>query len=470
MRTLQEVREQFDVDPERGLAPAAVEQSRQRFGVNKLTALPREPLWRKFLDKFDEPIIKILLAAALLSMFVDLFQAPVSPWLPGAALLIVAGLVGAALVCRCGQWVPALLFAAGLVLFFVGLGAGHTSVEGLAVMIAVMLATGVAFLSEYKSDREFEVLNAHKDEVRVKTIRAGQVQSLALEEIVAGDVVLLETGDEIPADGRLLKATDLNLDQSLMTGESEPARKRSAPADTSAAGPDEPDCVYRGTQVVEGTGVMLVIEVGDATYLGKIARRLSDDDEEESEERRVKRKLTISKELTPLQRKLEKLAGLISIAGYVAAAAIFAALLVRGLWTGEVHFTPHGDETTAQALLASGKALLNYFVYMVIIIVVAVPEGLPMSVTVSLALAMRKMTRANSLVRQLVACETIGSATVICSDKTGTLTQNKMQVVRLFYDGVSYAPGAPKARGQTIPPLADRLDGSQRRRQFDRQS
>src|SRR5205823_5521427 len=141
-------------------------------------------------------------------------------------------------------------------------------------------------------------------------------------------------------------------------------------------------------------------------------------------------KLTISKEQTPLQQKLTKLAGLISKVGYVAAGAIFVALLARGLIVGEV-----GLATDAAALHKTVKNLLSYFVYMVIIIVVAVPEGLPMSVTVSLALAMRKMTRANSLVRQLVACETIGSATIICSDKTGTLTQNKMQVVRIFWDG-----------------------------------
>jgi Ca2+-transporting ATPase len=447
MRTVREVQSQLNVSAETGLSSAGVAASRQRFGANKLTPLPREPLWKKFLGKFDEPIIKVLLAAALLSMFVDLFQAKgISPWLPGSALLAVAALVAIALVLRLGEWVPALLFGSAVVLFFVGLGAGHASIEGLAVMIAVILATGVAFLSEYKSDREFEVLNAQKKALHVKAVRDGAVHSLSLEEMVVGDVVSLETGDEIPADGRLLKATDLYVDQSLMTGESEPVRKRAVAAADTADGPDQLGCLYRGTQVVDGVGLMLITEVGDATALGQIARRLSaeeeDDDEGEvavSEEQRVKRKLTISKAATPLQLKLEKLAGLISKVGYVAAVAIFLALLVRGVWVGEVHFTPRGDETTTgQALLASGRALLSYFVYMVIIIVVAVPEGLPMSVTVSLALAMRKMTRANSLVRQLVACETIGSATVICSDKTGTLTQNRMQVVRLFFDGTTH--------------------------------
>src|SRR5262249_4518297 len=182
-------------------------------------------------------------------------------------------------------------------------------------------------------------------------------------------------------------------------------------------------------------------------YLGQIARRLSAEDEEEeaapdSEEHRVRRKLTVSKELTPLQEKLTRLADLISNVGYVAAVLIFLALLVRGLFTGEIRWPGPGEEA-GPILLADASALLHYFMYMVIIIVVAVPEGLPMSVTVSLALAMQKMTRANSLVRQLVACETVGSATVICSDKTGTLTQNKMQVDRLCWDGQTVHPPTP---------------------------
>jgi Ca2+-transporting ATPase len=450
MRTLSEVLKEFPAAAEAGLSAEDAPRSRQRFGVNRLTPLPREPLWKKFLEKFDEPIIKILLAAALLSMFVELFQD--APGVAGVALAVVAAVVGGALALRRGQWVPTLLFASAVVLFFVGLATGHAAVEGLAVMVAVILATGVAFLSEYKSDREFEALNAHKDALRVKVLRGGAFQTLPLDEVLVGDAVVLETGDEIPADGRLVKATDLFVDQSLMTGESEPVRKRPQPADDAADGPERPGCLYRGTQVVDGVGQMLVTEVGDATALGQIARRLSADDGEEdggaeaaadTEEHRVQRKLTVSKELTPLQLKLQNLAGLISNVGYAAASLIFLALLVRGLYVGEVRWSPHEGETTGQALLASARALLNYFVYMVIIIVVAVPEGLPMSVTVSLALAMRKMTRANSLVRQLVACETVGSATLICSDKTGTLTQNKMRVVRLFLGGRTHDRDTP---------------------------
>jgi Ca2+-transporting ATPase len=297
-------------------------------------------------------------------------------------------------------------------------------------MIAVILATGVAFASEYQSDREFEALNTRKDMIQVKVRRGGQLRQIAVEDVVVGDLAFLETGDEIPADGRLVKANELLIDQSLMTGESEPVAKKTQGLDEASEGFDQPGCLYRGTQVVGGVAHMIVTDVGDATYLGRIARRLSRDSDDadtaESEKARVKRKLTISKELTPLQQKLARLANLIGKVGYAAAGLIFAAQLVRGLITAEI-FWP----TTDAELLAVLRELLGYFVAMVIVIVVAVPEGLPMSVTVSLALAMRKMTRANSLVRQLVACETIGSATVICTDKTGTLTQNKMRVDRI---------------------------------------
>jgi Ca2+-transporting ATPase len=452
MRTIREVRDALPTAADAGLDAAAVAESRRRFGANRLTALPREPLWKKFLDKFDEPIIKVLLAAALLSMFVDLFgeQAVAA----AVAFGVVVAAVVALLLLRRSAWVPSLMFVSALALFVLGLAVPphHPSVEGLAVMVAVILATGVSFLSEYRSDREFEVLNTQKESLRAKVIRGGQFHTVALEDVVVGDVVSLEMGDEIPADGRLVKSTDLYVDQSLMTGESESVHKKPDPDDT-AEGFERPGCLYRGTQVVDGVGQMIVAEVGDATQLGQIARRLSaegDEGEEPAggEETRVKRKLTISKELTPLQEKLKKLADLISKVGYVAAVLIFVALLTRGLGTGEVFWPRGGDD----ALKVAG-ALLSYFVYMVIVIVVAVPEGLPMSVTVSLALAMRRMTRENSLVRQLVACETIGSATVICSDKTGTLTQNRMQVVRLSWDGKTFDRGTP----EWTPPEAHRL-------------
>src|SRR5262245_24487564 len=436
MRSVQQVIADLPTSAESGLKPDAVADSRARFGANRLTPLPREPLWRKFLGKFDEPIIKILLAAALLSIVVDLFKGNTA--LGAIAFAVVAVVLGAAFgIAKLRQWAPSIMFGLAIVWVIVSAVSGHPSYEGLAVMVAVVLATGVAFLSEYQSDREFEVLNARKDEIHVKVTRGGEFHTVPLDEVVVGDIVTLETGDEIPADGRLVKSTELNIDQSLMTGESVPVTKTPRPPDEPTDGPDNPGCLYRGTQVADGVGLMVVCSVGDDTMIGQIAKKLSADDgddeeetEAETDEKRVKKKLTISKEQTPLQEKLTQLADLISTVGYVAAGLILAALLVFGMISGKFWFsTPWLDAL---------KYFIDAIVYTVIVIVVAVPEGLPMSVTVSLALAMRKMTRANSLVRQLVACETIGSATVICSDKTGTLTQNKMRVDRLWWDGQTF--------------------------------
>ena len=433
MRSLQQIFAEFAL----GLGPEHVADSRAKYGANRLTPLPREPLWRKFLEKFDEPIIKILLAAALLSIVVDLFKG--SAILGAIALVVVLiVLVPAIPIKPVRKWVPPLMFALAIVWVIVSAIDGHPSYEGLAVMVAVVLATGVAFYSEYKSDREFEVLNARKDEILVKVTRGGEFHTIPLDEIVVGDLVTLETGDEIPADGRLVNGNDLYIDQSLMTGESVPVHKSLCPVDEASDGPDHTGCLYRGTQVADGVGQMVVCAVGDSTMIGQIAAKLSADDGEKEEktetgQKRIKEKLTISKEQTPLQEKLTKLADLISKVGYIAAGLIFAALIVFGLISGK--FTSSSFDAV--------KYLLDAFVYTVIVIVVAVPEGLPMSVTVSLALAMRKMTRAKSLVRQLVACETIGSATVICSDKTGTLTQNKMQAVRFGWGEKTFDKGTP---------------------------
>jgi Ca2+-transporting ATPase len=445
MRSLRAVSEHFAHAAERGLTDAEVAESRARFGANRLTPLPREPAWKKFLEKFDEPIIKVLLAASLLKVVVDLFEVPGTTGAVAGCLALssVLAVFVAARIARLGHWVPSVLFALALALAVASAAIGHPSFEGLAVMLAVALATGVAFISEYRSDREFEKLNAAKDTIRAKVLRNGAVQTVPLEEVVVGELVILEMGDEIPADGRVVRANELLLDQSLMTGESEPVKKRAAGADDTSDSPEGPGCVFRATQVVDGVGQMVATNVGDDTMLGQIARRLAGEDFEEqsqgeSREARVQNRLTISKASTPLQEKLAALAELISRIGYAAAVAIFLALLARGLWIGEVRLPGEG-EGLRQVLLADLRALLAYFLYMVIIIVVAVPEGLPMSVTVSLAIAWQRMSKANSLVRQLVACETIGSATVICSDKTGTLTQNKMTVSRAGVGAATFA-------------------------------
>jgi Ca2+-transporting ATPase len=460
MRSRREVTQQLGLSLDAGLTTEQIAASRRLFGSNRLTPLPREPLWLKFLAKFDEPIIKVLLAAALLSMFVALFKPPADTLrygLAGGALAAIVGLVIVTYVIGRSHWLPSILFLSALTLWPIGpLTGGEVSVDGLAVMAAVILATGVAFASEYRSDREFELLNSGKESARVNVLRSNAVRTIGLEDVVVGDVVHLEHGDEIPADGRVVRANDFQVDQSLMTGESEPLAKHPSGEDEVAGSPEEPGVLYRGTHVVNGTGTMVVAEVGDATYLGQVAQRLSPDQDGDE---RIRQRLTVSKDPTPLQQKLEVLAGQISKVGYIAAGAIFLALLTRGWLSGELRW-PTGDQELAPLLVSDAGYLLKYFMYMVIIIVVAVPEGLPMSVTVSLALAMRRMTRANSLVRQLIACETIGSTTVICTDKTGTLTQNKMQVVRVSYAGQDHERGAdwltlpsPGAWSNNLDPL-----------------
>ncbi|VTR95576.1 calcium-translocating p-type pmca-type : Calcium-translocating P-type ATPase, PMCA-type OS=Methanospirillum hungatei JF-1 (strain ATCC 27890 / DSM 864 / NBRC 100397 / JF-1) GN=Mhun_0342 PE=4 SV=1: Cation_ATPase_N: E1-E2_ATPase: Hydrolase: Cation_ATPase_C [Gemmata massiliana] len=464
MRSLRAISDIFPHATESGLTTGQVAESRAKFGANRLTPLPREPVWKKFLEKFADPIIKILLAASLLKIVVDLFET--SPLAGGLALGMVLVVVLGALAAKFGEWLPAILFALAGGLVGVSAALDDPSYEGLAVMVAVFLATGVAFFSEFRSDREFEKLNATRDAIRVKVLRDGGVHALALEDAVVGDLVLLEMGDEIPADGRIVRSNELHVDQALMTGESEPAKKTARISGDDSDGPDQPDCVFRGTQVRDGVGQMVVTNIGDDTMLGQIAQRLSgasptpdtSDATPEDRSERVQQKLTISKASTPLQEKLEALAGLISKIGYAAAIAIFIALLVRGLIQGEVRLPQEGEDAS-KVLLGSVRALLSYFVYMVIVIVVAVPEGLPMSVTVSLAIAWRKMSQANSLVRQLVACETIGSATVICSDKTGTLTQNKMTVSRVGLGTTVYeqegtvSPGAKHDESVAHSPL-----------------
>ncbi len=434
MRTISDTLALFPHAHGGGLTTQQAAESQQKFGKNTLTPLPKESAWSKFIAKFEDPIIRILLSASLISMTVDLFKMGAGYTLPLGFVAAMVVIFGGIVLLKRSRWLVFAFLGFAVALLCAGLALGHLLYEGVAVMVAVLLATGVAFLSEYKSDREFELLNEGKEPPAVKVVRNGLQTTVPAHEIVVGDIVLLGTGDEVPADGRVLEATDLNLDQSLMNGESEPSAKLPAEAGKVAGGPGEVDCVYRGTYVVEGIGRMLVTEVGDATEFGVIARKLAGEEGTDEAGGRVRDKLSISKEPTPLQRKLEGLARLISRVGYTAAAVVFTVLVVGGILRGDLALPAAGADAGA-VWFQNLSLLLEYFVYMVVIVVVAVPEGLPMSVTVSLALAMRKITRSNCLVRQLVACETVGSTTIICTDKTGTLTQNRMTVEKLAIDG-----------------------------------
>ena len=325
-----------------GLQSSQVEMFRDRFGINAMTPPKREPVWRQYLEKYDDPIIKILIIAVIISAFVSAIQ-------------------------------------------------GIEIYDTIGIVVAILLATGIAFYNEYTSGREFEVLNAHRDDVEVKVVRDGSPISVPSRDIVVGDLIILEAGDAIPADGWLLVADAFHADESAFTGESEPVVR------------ELHDPVLKGSFVTAGKGRMIAGAVGDSAQMGVIAASLG-----------MEHAFP-----TPLEKKLETLAGIISKFGYTMGILILVSLSVRGMVLGEL----------TGANLETLNNILHYLMVAVAIIVVAVPEGLPMSVALSLSLAMQKMTRANCLVRKLIACETIGSATTICTDKTGTLTKNQMQVV-----------------------------------------
>lgn len=332
----------LDLAGSAGLSTSRVAEFRQRFGVNEMTPPVRESLWKQYLKNFDDPIIRILLLAVAISTIVSIIR-----------------------------------------------GSGFLDIIG--IILAILLSTGIAFLNEYRSSREFDILNATRDDMAVKVIRDGRPSSIPSRDIVVGDLILLEAGDAIPADGWVYAADDIYSDESAFTGESEPV-------------PKAPDArVLKGAFITAGKGQVIAAAVGDSTQMGVIASSLGIDHTSQ----------------TPLEQKLEALARIISKFGYAMAVLISTSLIIRGILVGEV----------SGLNLDTVNYLLRYFMLAVVVVVAAVPEGLPMSVALSLSLAMRKMTRANCLVRRLIACETIGSATTICTDKTGTLTKNQMEVV-----------------------------------------
>jgi len=351
------------ISGENGLASDTIVEMRHKYGANTMTPPVREPLWKQYLEKFNDPIIRILLLAVAISTVVALVQ--------GSGLLDTAGII-----------------------------------------IAILLATGIAFFNEYRSSREFDVLNAHRDDIAIKVIRDGHPVSVPSRDIVVGDLILLEAGDAIPADGWVKSAEELHTDESAFTGETEPVLK-------------EPGAkVLKGAFITAGKGRMVAGAVGDAAEMGVIAASLGIDHATE----------------TPLEQKLDSLAKMISKFGYAMAILICGTLLVKGIIMGDV--TGLNIETA--------NNILQYFMLAVVIVVAAVPEGLPMSVALSLSLAMRKMTRANCLVRRLIACETIGSATTICTDKTGTLTKNQMEVVESSAGKPVLADDIPKTPAEWI--------------------
>lgn len=352
-----------------GLFDAEVLESRKNHGENILTPPEKESLWSQFIEKFEDPIIRILLVALIASFGVSCYH----------------------------FW-----------------GAGDNAsvfLEPIGILIAVLLATCVGFAFELSANKKFDILNQVNDDTLVKVIRNGNVCAITKKEVVVGDIVILETGEEVPADGKLLEAIALQINESTLTGE--PVIKKTtnkADFDSEATYPS--NVAMKGTTVVDGHGIMLVEKIGDSTEYGKVYEGSQIDNKIE----------------TPLNKQLNRLGDLITYASYgIAAVIIIARLTLYFLDVDVVNW------------IDAGGYILNTIMIAVTVIVVAVPEGLPMSVTLSLALSMKRMLSTNNLVRKMHACETMGASTVICTDKTGTLTQNQMKVYKTNFYGLDNA-------------------------------
>ena len=345
----------MDIDKNKriGLTDEQVKQSREQHGKNVLTPPQRTSLWKLYLDKYRDPIIQILLVAAFVSLILAFIE--------------------------------------------------KNFMETIGIFVAVFLATTVGFYFERDAAKKFNLLTALSEEQPVKVRRNGKVMEIPRHDVVVGDVVLVEVGDEVPADGELIVCNDLQINESALTGE--PVAEKSLEGGGDGAYPR--NVILRSTMVMNGRGEFVVTAVGDATEIGKVAKKSTEQTSVE----------------TPLHMQLDKLAKMISRVGSVVSVAAFFIFLIHDIltnpaWGGKDYFY-------------MAEIVLKYFMMAVTLIVMAVPEGLPMAITLSLALNMRRMLKSNNLVRKLHACETMGAVTVICTDKTGTLTQNKMQVSAL---------------------------------------
>lgn len=348
-----------------GLSEEEVLQSREKYGTNLLTPPKRPSLWKLYLEKFEDPVVRVLLVAALFSLIISIIE--------------------------------------------------NEYAETIGIIAAILLATGIGFYFEYDAGKKFDLLNAVNEETLVKVIRNGHIREIPRKDVVVGDIVVLETGEEIPADGELIEAISLQVNESNLTGEPV-INKTTVEADFDEEATYASNMVLRGTTVVDGHGSMKVLRVGDETEIGKVARQ--------STEQNV--------EPTPLNIQLKKLAGLIGKIGFTVAGLAFLIFFIKDV----LLYFDFGTLNTWQDWMPVLERTLKYFMMAVTLIVVAVPEGLPMSVTLSLALNMRRMLATNNLVRKMHACETMGAITVICTDKTGTLTQNLMQVYEPNFYGL----------------------------------
>ena len=351
-----------------GLTAAQVAESRAKYGENVLTPPAKEPLWRQFLDKFRDPLIIILLIAGVLSIVISCYE--------------YFGMDD------------------GMTVFF----------EPVGIFVAIMLATGLAFYFEYQADKEFAILNQVNDDEPVEVIRDANTTQIPRRDVVVGDIVLINTGEEIPADGELIEATLLHVDESTLTGEPI-CTKTTIESEFDADATFPSNHVMKGTKVMEGHGIMRVLAIGDHTEQGKVFDAVQIDNS-------VK---------TPLDEQLDGLGRLVAKLSYCVGAGIIIGRILM------YFLSPSYEQFEWLPFIAY---MLKTLMIAVTLVVVSVPEGLPMAVTLSLAYSMRRMLKTNNLVRKMHACETMGATTVICTDKTGTLTQNQMRVDSLQLYGL----------------------------------
>ena len=351
-----------------GLTAAQVAESRAKYGENVLTPPAKEPLWRQFLDKFRDPLIIILLIAGVLSIVISCYEY--------------------------------FCMDDGMTIFF----------EPVGIFVAIMLATGLAFYFEYQADKEFAILNKVNDDEPVEVIRDANTTQIPRRDVVVGDIVLINTGEEIPADGELIEATLLHVDESTLTGEPI-CTKTTIESEFDADATFPSNHVMKGTKVIEGHGIMRVLAIGDHTEQGKVFDAVQIDNS-------VK---------TPLDEQLDGLGRLVAKLSYCVGAGIIIGRILM------YFLSPSYEQFEWLPFIAY---MLKTLMIAVTLVVVSVPEGLPMAVTLSLAYSMRRMLKTNNLVRKMHACETMGATTVICTDKTGTLTQNQMRVDSLQLYGL----------------------------------
>jgi len=411
-----------------GLTNAEVLENREKFGENILTPPEKESLWSQFLEMFGDPIIKILLGALFLSILVAFFEMlNINGILIPLGILILSTSLrffkiktveDGKIAYKRYDWVVVILSACIISIIAIPILISvyenisfDVIFEPLGILIAILLATVIGFFFNVSANKKFDILNKVNDDTLVKVIRNENICQVSKKEIVVGDIVILETGEEVPADGELLTAVSLQINESTLTGE--PVITKTVNVsdfDDDATYPS--NCVMRGTTLIDGHGIMRVSAVGDSTEYGKVYEGAQIDSSVE----------------TPLNEQLDRLSNLITKTSYAIAILVIIGRLI-------VYFTqysiPVGDEW-----LTFGSYFLQTVMIAVTLIVVAVPEGLPMSVTLSLALSMKRMLSTNNLVRKMHACETMGATTVICTDKTGTLTQNQMKIYETQFYGL----------------------------------